>query len=85
MQTWLAAWFAGRGKIGNDARQDLLDTDYFAAGWLNSIEVVEFVTEIEGQFGIQFSDLDLQDVRFATISGLSQLILDRSTQPSQSR
>lgn len=85
VQTWLAAWFAGKGKIRQGAREDLLNTDYFAAGWLSSMEVVEFVTEIERQFGIQFSDLDLQDGRFVTISGLSDLILERSTQPSQSR
>ncbi|MGA7906838.1 MAG: acyl carrier protein [Candidatus Sulfotelmatobacter sp.] len=84
-QKWLAEWFAGRGKIGGGTRDGVADTDYFGAGWLSSMEVVEFVTEIEGHFGIQFSDRDLQDARFVTISGLSELILERSTQPTQSR
>ena len=39
------------------------------------MEVVEFVTEIEQQFAIQFSDRDLQDPRFVTIGGLAELIL----------
>jgi len=80
VQEWLREWFASRGKIGRNAPENLLETDYFAAGWLSSMEVVEFVTEIEHHFGMQFSELDLQGQRFATISGLSELILERSTQ-----
>jgi acyl carrier protein len=49
------------------------------------MEVVELITEIEQQFGMQFSDDDMQDPRFVTISGLSELILERSTQNSESR
>ena len=85
VQKWLCEWFASRGKVGGEAGENLLDTDYFAAGWLTSMEIVEFVTEIEGQFGMQFSDADLQDRRFVTISGLSELILQRATPASQGR
>lgn len=86
---WVTDWFVARGKIGKDAptslRDGLRDTDYFAAGWLTSMEVVEFVTEIEQRFNMQFSDRDLQDPRFVTITGLTELILERSTQTSESR
>lgn len=84
IQNWLKAWFANRGKIRARENQSL-DVDYFAAGWLTSMEVVEFVTEIEDQFVMQFSDRDLQDARFVTISGLTDLILERSTRTSESR
>jgi acyl carrier protein len=85
VQERLHDWFTSRGKIGREASQNMLEIDYFAAGWLSSMEVVEFVTDIESQFGMQFSEADLQDVRFATISGLADLILERSTQSAQSR
>jgi acyl carrier protein len=49
------------------------------------MQVVEFITEIEQTFGMQFSDDDMQDPRFATIAGLTELILERSTQSSESR
>jgi acyl carrier protein len=84
-QKWLREWFASRGKLGKSAGENLLDTDYFAAGWLSSMEIVEFVTETERQFGIQFSETDLQDRRFVTISGLSELILEHSTNTEQVR
>jgi acyl carrier protein len=84
IQEWLLAWFASRGKIGPQGNGNL-QTDYFAAGWLTSMEVVEFVTEIEDRFAMRFSDQDLQDARFVTIGGLAELILKRSTQTSESR
>jgi len=89
VQDWLTDWFVARGKltkkIGETAPETLRNTDYFEAGWLTSMEVVEFVTEIEQHFGMQFSESDLQDPRFVTIAGLAELILSRSTQASQSR
>jgi acyl carrier protein len=92
VELWLQNWFRSRGKTGQSSTGQsstgqssarLADTDYFEAGWVTSMEIVEFVMEIEAQFGMQFSDRDLQDPRFVTISGLTGLIVERSTQPSQ--
>lgn len=85
VEQWLTDWFVARAKIGGGVPENLIDIDYFDAGWLTSMEVVEFVTEIEQQFGMQFSESDLQDQRFVTIAGLTELILQRSTETSQSR
>jgi acyl carrier protein len=85
VREWLTDWFVSRAKIGKQVRESLLNVDYFEAGWLTSMEVVEFVTDIEQRFGIQFSDRDLQDPRFVTIAGLTELILQRSTETSESR
>jgi acyl carrier protein len=76
---WLHDWFVSRGKIATPVTSSFSEVDYFDAEWLTSMEVVEFVTEIEQQFGMQFSDADLQDPRFATIGGLADLILESST------
>jgi len=85
VREWLTDWFVSRAKIGKQVRESLLNVDYFEAGWLTSMEVVEFVTDIEQRFGMQFSDRDLQDPRFVTIAGLAELILQRSTETSESR
>lgn len=88
VQEWLLQWFVARAKIGKASAQapdSWSNADYFAAGWLTSMEVVEFVTEIEQNFGMQFTDRDLQDSRFVTIAGLTELILERSTQAGDSR
>lgn len=76
---WLLKWFSNRRKTDRAAGKELLDVNYLDAGLLTSLEVVELVTEVEQEFGIQFSELDFQDQRFPTISGLSDLILERRT------
>ena len=77
---WLLEWFSTRGKFNGHNRAELLNVNYFDAGLLTSLEVIELVTDIETRFPIQFSQEDFQDQRFVTISGLSDLILERSTQ-----
>ncbi|MGC1374503.1 MAG: acyl carrier protein [Candidatus Sulfotelmatobacter sp.] len=88
VQDWLTSWFVARSKIGGEAVETsaraLRTTDYFGAGWLTSMEVVEFVTGIEQQFDMQFSERDLQDPRFVTINGLAELIFARAAQMNES-
>jgi acyl carrier protein len=88
VQNWLTSWFVARSKISRQAAQKAASTlgctDLFDAGWLTSMEVVEFVTEIEQQFAMQFSDRDLQDPRFVTINGLAELILARAVETGES-
>lgn len=71
---WLEQWFIAKRKVSAGAGKDLWSRNYFEAGLLSSLEVIEFVTEIENHYGIQFSDADFQDTRLVTISGLSELI-----------
>ena len=73
-----------RAKI-IEKTSDPFHIDYFTAGWLTSMEVVEFVTDIETRFDMQFSDSDLQDPRFVTMAGLTELIFERTQQAGQSR
>jgi acyl carrier protein len=90
VQGWLVDWFAAKEKIGKDtfakesgsASESAYALDYFEAGWLTSMEAVEFVMEIEQKFDIQFSENDLQDARFVTLAGLAELILERSPETS---
>ena len=84
VQDWLTNWFVARAKTGKIAPETMRHMDYFEAGWLTSMEVVEFVTKIEQRFSMQFSDRDLQDPRFTTIAGLTELILERSTETAES-
>jgi acyl carrier protein len=81
---WMCAWFVSRRKFKGDTAQ-LLATNYFDAGLLTSLEVIEFVSEIEDRFGMQFSEQDFQDPRFVTVAGLAELIADRSGQAAKPR
>ena len=79
---WLCDWFVSRRKFRGDAAQ-LPNINYFDAGFLTSLEVIEFVSEIEDRFGVQFSEQDFQDPRFVTVAGLAELIADRSAQATE--
>jgi acyl carrier protein len=70
---WLVGWFASRGKrVGTG--QDALQIDYLQPGLLTSLEIVELVAAIEDHYAVQFSEADMQDARFSTIGGMSELI-----------
>jgi acyl carrier protein len=71
--SWLVEWFASRGKrVG--AGHEALQVDYLQSGLLTSLEIVELVAAIEDHYGVQFSESDMQDARFSTIGGLSELV-----------
>jgi acyl carrier protein len=82
---WLLEWFSDRRKTSREAKNEILNINYFDAGLLTSLEVIEFVTEIEEKFAVRFSEADFQDSRFVTMSGLSDLILERAAQTRNCR
>jgi len=79
---WLCDWFASRRKFRGDVAT-LLDINYFDAGLLTSLEVIEFVSQIEDRFGMQFCERDFQDPRFVTVAGLAELIAARCVQATE--
>jgi acyl carrier protein len=79
---WLCDWFLSRRKFKGNA-DALLTLNYFEAGLLTSLEVIEFVSEIEDRFGVQFSEQDFQDPRFVTVVGIAQLIAEQSAQSAE--
>ena len=81
---WLCEWFLSRRKFKGTSSQ-LLATNYFETGLLTSLEVIEFVSDIENQFDVQFSDQDFQDPRFGTVAGLAELVASRSAQATERR
>jgi len=73
VSSWIVDWFSSRGKL-RCTPQESLSIDYIESGLLTSLEIVEFVGELESHFGIQFSEADMQDRRFSTIGGLGELV-----------
>lgn len=72
-EDWLRSWFAAREPDVELAR----DESYFEAGVIDSFGTIELIEDIETQFGICFDERDFQDRRFATLGGLSALILEK--------
>jgi acyl carrier protein len=74
IESWLQEWFASRGA------RPASDANYFEAGAIDSFGLVELIPAIEKAFPIKFHQRDFQDRRFASISGLAEIVNERLQQ-----
>jgi len=77
-QDWLIEWFDQQTVVNNDTLRNNTDVDYLQEGWIDSMQFIGLVSSIEDEFDIEFSNDEFQDGSFATISGLAQMIADKS-------
>ena len=75
---WLLDWFERRGPVPGNTLEEQRSVNYFETGLIDSLGVIELITEVEDHFGIRFSERHFQDRRFSTIGGLSDLIAELS-------
>lgn len=69
---WVIDWFLAN----TEATKDNLDTkaNYFQKEWLDSFAFISFVSAIEEQFKVSFSNEEFQDRSFSTIDGIVTII-----------
>lgn len=70
---WLVEWFANREpniKLNPD-------DNYFSAGAIDSLGVIELIEEMEEAFCVTFTQDDFQDARFTSIKGLSEMLREK--------
>jgi acyl carrier protein len=67
-------WFQKNSNIEEDQLYQNLSSNYFELGWIDSFKFIEFISYLEREYEITFSNDEFQDRSFATISGLSAII-----------
>jgi len=72
---WLVEWFRARGPLP-ESTEEAARTYYFEKGLIDSMDIVDLVTEVEKEFEVRFSEQHFQDRRFATIGGLAEIIAE---------
>ena len=70
---WLQEWFGVRGVLPLDD-EALKNTNYFEAGLIDSMGVIELISELESALEVRFEQQHFQDRRFTTIGGLAEII-----------
>lgn len=66
---WVKAYFF------TDSIPDNIDNiNYFEAGLINSLGIIDLIEKIEATFAISLNESHFQQRRFATISGLAEII-----------
>lgn len=76
---WLSAWFKARGTLSGDGLLDGVGRNYFDQGLVDSLGVIELITDIESHFGVAFTEKHFQDRRFSTVDGLVEIIQSLKT------
>ena len=71
IREWLLAFLAARDTSGPPPTDD---EDLFTSGRLDSLGVVAMITALEQRFGVRFSEDDLEDARFARVSGVVEIV-----------
>jgi ubiquinone/menaquinone biosynthesis C-methylase UbiE/acyl carrier protein len=72
IQNWLVDWFKKKKPI---TELDIT-RNYFEAGLIDSLDVIDLIESIESHFKIKFNEMHFQDRNFSTIEGLSHMISD---------
>jgi len=77
--SWLLNWFKQNSSIPVNLTEEQLQVNYFEAGLIDSLGVINLIVGIEEHFDIRFNERHFQDRRFATIGGLSEIIQELSS------
>lgn len=75
----ILAYFAERQKV-LEPGVDPASFDYFAAGWVDSLSLLDFVSDMEIRLATKLSDEDLGDSDFVTLGGAARLFAKSKNQ-----
>ncbi len=75
---WLLDWLSNRTTLPAKGREELVLTDFFEAGWVDSFGIMELIAEIERRFGVVFTAEHFERKSFFNIAGLAKLIAEIS-------
>ncbi len=68
--SWLKDYFSANAVLPDDVE----NINYFEAGLINSMGIIELIEAIESQFEIKFNAMHFQERRFSTVRGLAEII-----------
>ena len=68
----LVGYFENKG-IKVELQKDL-NKDYLSEGWVDSFDLINFISYIETEFGITLEPEDTERFDFRTIQGLAKII-----------
>ena len=74
IETWVLDYLKNKNEM---EEYPVLTENFLEAGFLDSMQIIELIEDIEDEFQIEFSQDDFQDRSFPTAKGLSKIISDR--------
>jgi len=77
IENWTIEWFIKNTDAEKSEILEKLSENYFLEGWIDSLKFILFISEIEDEFQISFSNDEFQNRKFATINGIIEIIKER--------
>lgn len=71
---WIINWFVSEGEMEESEIISNLNTNYFAAGFIDSFKFINMISDAEEEFEIEFDNEQFEDRSFSTINGLAKVI-----------
>ncbi len=79
-EIWILNWFQDNTNVLENEINKNRDENYFMKGWIDSLKFISFISDIETQFKINFSNDEFQDRKFAKINGIIQILEDKTNE-----
>jgi acyl carrier protein len=74
IQSWVVSWFSKNTDVSKEEVVENISQNYFEMGWIDSLQFISFISDIEREFGIHFSNDEFHDRSFATVQGIVGII-----------
>lgn len=74
IESWIVDWFDTNTDAEKNELIENMNENYFLKGWIDSFKFISFISDIEENFNINFSNNEFQNRTFATISGISKIV-----------
>lgn len=56
---------------------DVMELNYVESGYVDSLSLIQFIATIEDEFGIEFSDEDLENPNIKIVGELMKMIIEK--------
>lgn len=56
---------------------DVMELNYVESGYVDSLGLIQFIATIEDEFGIEFSDEDLENQNIKIVGNLIKMIIEK--------
>ncbi len=73
-KSWIVKWFLKNSNLSENEINESPEENYLIKGWIDSLKFISFISDIENEFKISFSNDEFQNRKFATINGIVKII-----------
>lgn len=82
-RAWLVDWFSDHAAVPADSFEAAGGANFIEQGWIDSIQFIKLVGEIEECWALTLANEDLEDPRFFTLDGMAEIIELKARHRSQ--